>query len=119
MQGPLPEAARPHIDRVLDALLVLVAWARDPAGQPLVTLREPVLENSVCSRAHTARHGGFSEADKPYGDDQVMSVKGSQCSPLQMEVARVVSHLSEYSLALRERICRQSSQLQEAKNARI
>ncbi|HCZ16975.1 MAG TPA: hypothetical protein DHV85_20880 [Candidatus Accumulibacter sp.] len=39
MQGPLPEAARPHIGRVLDALLVLVAWARDPDGQPLVTLR--------------------------------------------------------------------------------
>ena len=27
MQGPLPEAARPHIGQVLDALLVLVAWA--------------------------------------------------------------------------------------------
>ncbi|CAI06266.1 helicase (putative RNA helicase),fragment [Aromatoleum aromaticum EbN1] len=41
MIGPLPEAARPHIARVLDALLVLVAWSRDPAapGRPLVTLR--------------------------------------------------------------------------------
>ncbi len=39
MKGPLPEAARPHIGKVLDALLVLVAWARDPAGRPLVTLR--------------------------------------------------------------------------------
>lgn len=39
MQGPLPEVARPHIGRVLDALLVLVAWARHPDGQPLVTLR--------------------------------------------------------------------------------
>jgi len=39
MQGPLPEGARIHIGRVLDALLVLVAWARDGAGQPLVTLR--------------------------------------------------------------------------------
>jgi DEAD/DEAH box helicase domain-containing protein len=39
MQGPLPETARPHIGQVLDALLVLVAWARDLAGRPLVTLR--------------------------------------------------------------------------------
>ncbi|NMQ26322.1 DEAD/DEAH box helicase [Candidatus Accumulibacter phosphatis] len=39
MQGPLPEVARPHIGKVLDALLVLVAWARDANGQPLVTLR--------------------------------------------------------------------------------
>lgn len=39
MQGPLPEGARAHIGQVLDALLVLVAWARDPVGRPLVTLR--------------------------------------------------------------------------------
>lgn len=39
MQGPLPEGARAHISLVLDALLVLIAWARDAAGQPLVTLR--------------------------------------------------------------------------------
>jgi DEAD/DEAH box helicase domain-containing protein len=39
MQGPLPEGARAHIGKVLDALLVLVAWARDPGGRPLVTLR--------------------------------------------------------------------------------
>jgi len=39
MQGPLPEGARAHIAQVLDALLVLVAWARDPVGRPLVTLR--------------------------------------------------------------------------------
>lgn len=39
MQGPLPEGARAHIGKVLDALLTLVAWARDPVGRPLVTLR--------------------------------------------------------------------------------
>ncbi|MDR3428225.1 Zn-binding domain-containing protein [Silvimonas sp.] len=41
LQGPLPEAARRHIHLVLDALLVLVAWARSPetAAMPLVTLR--------------------------------------------------------------------------------
>jgi DEAD/DEAH box helicase domain-containing protein len=39
MQGPMPEGARVHIGKVLDALLVLVAWARDPVGRPLVTLR--------------------------------------------------------------------------------
>ena len=41
LQGPLPEAARRHIGRVLDALLVLVAWARSPetAAMPLVTMR--------------------------------------------------------------------------------
>lgn len=39
MQGPLPEGARAHIGQVLDALLVLVAWARDPDGGPLVTLK--------------------------------------------------------------------------------
>ncbi|MCB1633304.1 MAG: DEAD/DEAH box helicase [Xanthomonadales bacterium] len=39
--GSLPELARPHASRVLDAFLALVAWARsakDP-GQPLVTVR--------------------------------------------------------------------------------
>ena len=41
MQGPLPESARPVIAQVLDALLSLVAWARDTkvAKLPLVTLR--------------------------------------------------------------------------------
>ena len=41
LQGPLPDAARRHIGRVLDALLVLIAWARSPetASLPLVTLR--------------------------------------------------------------------------------
>ncbi|MEI7910137.1 MAG: DEAD/DEAH box helicase [Verrucomicrobiota bacterium] len=39
MQGPMPESARPVIAHVLDALLALVAWARDPHGRPLVTLR--------------------------------------------------------------------------------
>ncbi len=40
MQGPLPEAARPHIGEVIDALLVLVAWARDSDGKrPFVTLK--------------------------------------------------------------------------------
>jgi len=41
LQGPLPEVARRHIGLVLDALLVLVAWARSPetASLPLVTLR--------------------------------------------------------------------------------
>ncbi len=39
MLGPLPENVRPHIGLVLDALLALVAWARDPDGRPLVTLR--------------------------------------------------------------------------------
>jgi DEAD/DEAH box helicase domain-containing protein len=41
IQGPLPEAVRPHTREVLDALLVLVAWARNPESPnlPLVTLR--------------------------------------------------------------------------------
>jgi DEAD/DEAH box helicase domain-containing protein len=39
MLGPLPESARVHIAKVLDALLVLVAWARNTDGQPFVTLR--------------------------------------------------------------------------------
>jgi DEAD/DEAH box helicase domain-containing protein len=41
MQGALPESARPSIAGVLDALLSLVAWARDSnvAKLPLVTLR--------------------------------------------------------------------------------
>lgn len=42
MQGPMPESARPVIAHVLDALLSLVAWARDPHGRPLVTLRVQV-----------------------------------------------------------------------------
>jgi DEAD/DEAH box helicase domain-containing protein len=39
MQGPLPENARTHVLKVLDALLVLVAWARDPNGLPFVTIK--------------------------------------------------------------------------------
>lgn len=39
MQGPLPEGARAHIHRAGCLLLVLVAWARDPVGRPLVTLK--------------------------------------------------------------------------------
>ena len=40
MAGPLPEAARPYADRVLDALVALLAWARDPSGlRPLATVR--------------------------------------------------------------------------------
>ena len=39
MQGPLPASSRPHITAVLDALLVLVAWARSSGDRPLVTLR--------------------------------------------------------------------------------
>lgn len=44
MAGPLPEAARPHAGKVLDALVALLAWARDPADakRPLVTLRVQV-----------------------------------------------------------------------------
>jgi DEAD/DEAH box helicase domain-containing protein len=42
MQGPLPESARPMIAGVLDALLSLVAWARNDDDQPLVTLRVQV-----------------------------------------------------------------------------
>jgi DEAD/DEAH box helicase domain-containing protein len=39
MQKPFAELDRPHISGVLDALLALVAWARDEKGRPLVTLR--------------------------------------------------------------------------------
>ncbi|MEI7773514.1 MAG: Zn-binding domain-containing protein [Verrucomicrobiota bacterium] len=39
LQGSVPESARPVIAEVLDALLSLVAWARDPHDRPLVTLR--------------------------------------------------------------------------------
>jgi DEAD/DEAH box helicase domain-containing protein len=39
MQGPMPESARPVVAHVLDALLSLVAWARDSHGRPLLTLR--------------------------------------------------------------------------------
>jgi DEAD/DEAH box helicase domain-containing protein len=39
MLRPIPESARPHISKLIDALLVMVAWARDPDGRPLVTLR--------------------------------------------------------------------------------
>lgn len=41
MQGPMPESARPHVRQVLDALLVLIAWARDPegSGRSLLNLR--------------------------------------------------------------------------------
>jgi DEAD/DEAH box helicase domain-containing protein len=39
MQGLLPEAARAHIGKVLDSLLVLIAWARNQDFEPLVTLK--------------------------------------------------------------------------------
>jgi DEAD/DEAH box helicase domain-containing protein len=35
----MPATSRDHVERVLDALLVLVAWALRDDGQPLVTLR--------------------------------------------------------------------------------
>ena len=35
----VPESAQAHVSRIFDALLALVAWARDAAGRPLVTLR--------------------------------------------------------------------------------
>ncbi|MGK5092815.1 DEAD/DEAH box helicase [Deltaproteobacteria bacterium TL4] len=41
LRGPLPESARQHLREVLDALLSLIAWARDPVvpNRPLVTLK--------------------------------------------------------------------------------
>src|SRR5690606_22191432 len=41
MAAPMPEGSRPYAGRVLEALLGLVAWARDPAfaTRPLVTVR--------------------------------------------------------------------------------
>ena len=41
LQGTLPESMRPHTGAVLNALLVLVAWARSPdsVSRPLTTLR--------------------------------------------------------------------------------
>jgi DEAD/DEAH box helicase domain-containing protein len=44
LAGPLPTAARPHALRVLDSLVALLAWARDPKDPrlPLVTVRVQV-----------------------------------------------------------------------------
>jgi DEAD/DEAH box helicase domain-containing protein len=45
LQGALPERARPWASEALDALLVLVAWARDgggASGRPLVNIRMQV-----------------------------------------------------------------------------
>ena len=44
LAGPLPAAARPHAARILDALVALLAWARDPKDPslPLVTVRVQV-----------------------------------------------------------------------------
>jgi DEAD/DEAH box helicase domain-containing protein len=41
LAGPMPVVARPYAARVLDALVALLAWARDPVNprRPLVTLR--------------------------------------------------------------------------------
>lgn len=41
MAGPLPEVARPLAGRVLEALVALLSWARDPRepARPLVTVR--------------------------------------------------------------------------------
>lgn len=41
LAGPMPAVARPYAARVLDALVALLAWARDPVNprRPLVTLR--------------------------------------------------------------------------------
>ena len=41
LTGPMPSIAQPHAARVLDALVALLAWARDPGNpkRPLVTLR--------------------------------------------------------------------------------
>lgn len=42
LQGPLPASAHPVIREVIDALLVLVAWARSTPTLPLVTVRVQV-----------------------------------------------------------------------------
>lgn len=41
LTGPMPAIAQPHAARVLDAVVALLAWARDPKelNRPLVTLR--------------------------------------------------------------------------------
>ncbi|NCT69100.1 MAG: DEAD/DEAH box helicase [Rhodanobacteraceae bacterium] len=73
MAGPLPEVARPHAGKVLDALVALLAWARDPRDpnepdRPLTTIRVQLwmreLRRLVGSvRAEPANVALYSAAD--------------------------------------------------------
>lgn len=80
MIGPLPEGARSHISEVLDALLVLVSWARDPVGRPLVTLRVQLWLREL--RRMVAQVQGNSEEIELRADSDVKREPGKLFLPL-------------------------------------
>lgn len=80
LQGPLPEAARAHIGQVLDALLVLIAWARNPAGGALVTLRVQLWMREL--RRMVARVRSDSHNIELHPDSEVKREAGKLYLPL-------------------------------------
>ena len=81
MQGPLPANARPHIREVLDALLVLVAWARAEDGsRPFVTLRLQVWIKEL--RRMVARVAAAPDAVDLRSDADLAAAPGALYLPL-------------------------------------
>ena len=81
MQGPLPASARPHIREVLDALLVLVAWARADDGiRPFVTLRLQVWVKEL--RRMVARVSATSDTVELRSDADLAAAPGALYLPL-------------------------------------
>lgn len=80
MLGPLPESARAHITKVLDALLVLIAWARNADGKPFVTLRVQLWMREL--RRMVAAVRGDSEAIELRPDTDIKREIGKIFLPL-------------------------------------
>lgn len=81
MQGPLPADARPHVRQVLDALLVLVAWARSEDGvPPFVTLRLQVWIREL--RRMVARVAAAAETVDMRADADLAAAPGALYLPL-------------------------------------
>ena len=81
LQGPLPADARPHVRQVLDALLVLVAWARSEDGvPPFVTLRLQVWIREL--RRMVARVAAAAETVDMRADADLAAAPGALYLPL-------------------------------------
>jgi DEAD/DEAH box helicase domain-containing protein len=86
MQGPPPANARPHIREVLDALLVLVAWARASEGtlryasERTIALRGREMQYRVGTRGQCERHpvSRFRSVERA-GNDALRLFEGIKC----------------------------------------
>ncbi len=88
MAGPLPEVARPHAGLVLDALVALLAWARNPVDgvRPFVTLRVQVwmrelrrLVASVTNKSEEVELRSAADLKAESGGIRLPLVQCSEC----------------------------------------